>query len=246
VAIPSARVLTRKLSVEEEALLRVEEMNKVVGGGGDNDGTPGKMQRRASVRDRMQEMEKARLSGSISEELSLSEPSERVVTAPPVPAKSMRVARLIEKAHQEQMLKEAKMKEAHHQAGGGGEGGNEGEDGGDEVPVHHVGEWNCALCSKRNHNSKHLCGTCGRPRGMIATKPRRDLTISHHAMHAALQARNKNAGGGVGSGGGGVSGGGVAFGRTTKPGGDALPSKPEKNFNMMAELQAKLKRRASN
>jgi hypothetical protein len=269
--------ITKKLSVEEEAAQRLAEMSAALAGPGEESEGGGELggrtpARRASVKERMGAMEKAAGgSGADGSGLGGGDGSGgmlRRVTAAPVPAKSKRVARLLERVHEEQLRQQQEEDEAQAADGGDGSGGGGGGGGGvggrrqrgdgDEKYGAAVaaaaaavlvrggdrssgggnassGEWTCHLCSKRNASGGHLCGTCGRPRGMA---------LHSNPLGAGLP------GGVKARGGGGV---GVAFGRTAATRGAAAAGVagkqaegPQKNTSMMAELQANLqKRRAS-
>ena len=248
-------------------------------GGGANEADGRKPARRASVKERMGAMEKA-TSGAgngggseASDSNGNSGSGVRRVTAAPVPAKSKRVARLLERVNEEQQrqLEQQELDEAAQAAGGGGGssgafggsgiGGRRQRGDGDEEYGAAVaaaaaavlvrggaagsstsdrGEWTCNLCAKHNTSGGHLCGTCGRPRGMAAG--------SGVAGGGSRQSNPLMAGllGGIkarGGGSNGASGAAAVFGRVAEQG---ETEGPKKNNNMMAELQAKLsKRRAS-
>ena len=192
----------------------------------------------------------------------------RRVTAAPVPAKSKRVARLLARVNEEQQrqLAQQEQDEAAQSAGGsrGGAGGIGGRrqrgDGDDEYGAAVAaaaaavlvrggaagsassdrGEWTCNLCAKRNTSGGHLCGTCGRPRGMAPAAG------GGGTGGGSRQGNPLMAGilGGIKArGGGGTSGAAAVVGRVPEQG---EAEGPKKNNSMMAELQAKLsKRRAS-
>jgi len=239
------------------------------GGGGGGGG-----RRRQSVKDRMGAMEQKSGGDGDGESKNGKEGVQRTVTAAPVAARSRRVGRLLARVHEEQQRLRAEMAAEraaveHNAAAGGAEGAaaaaaagrrNSGKpsaavaeaqrrqrgDGDDQyaatvaaaaAAVLRLGgsdgggggaAWACAICSKRNSSGLAVCETCGRPRGVA----RKEVFPGGKGLGGAfgLRPAAQAASGGQTPG----SGDGAA----------AAAQLPQKNNSMMAELQAKLKRRS--